>query len=265
MTIAVSEDMHRLSQLIGGLESVIVAYSGGVDSAVVLAAAYERLKDRAVGIIAESPALPRSELSDALDLAASNGWPVRVIRTSEYLNPEYAANKGDRCFHCRSHLFEQLTHIADSEGFNSVVDGVHADDIADHVGGMRAARRFGVRSPLLELGITKNRVRAVASLMNLSVQDKPAAACLASRIPVGTAVTVSLLERIGAAEQMLQEMGFYGFRVRHHGNLARIEMPREQTSKVMESREKIVVRLRSLGYEYVTLDLLPRGNRSVRD
>lgn len=251
--------LDQLRQIIRGYGSALVAYSGGVDSAVVLRIAHDELGDRALGCIGKSPAYPDSELNVALALAREHALPVRVIETREHLDPRYAANTGDRCLHCRSHLFTHLREIADADGFSHILDGVHADDVHDHAGGIAAARQHGVRSPLLEAGIGKPTVRQVARQLGLGVWEKPAMACLASRIPVGTPVTLPLLERIEQAERVLADLGFQNFRIRHHGNLVRIEVTESDFAGLILNRAAIVEPLRRLGYEHVTLDLRQRS------
>lgn len=258
MTDEVAVPLGKVRSILDGYGSTLVAYSGGVDSAVVLMLAKQQLGDFALGIIGNSPAYPASELNEALTLARKFSLPVRMIETDESSDPRYLANTGDRCFFCRSHLFAQLRNLANKEGFAQVTDGVHADDLRDHVGGMKAARQFGVRSPLLEAGLGKADVRAIARELGLPVWDKPALACLASRIPSGTPVTLSLLNRIGQTEQSLRDLGFSNFRVRHHGDLARIELAEDEMPRALKLQSQLVAQLREAGYRHVTLDLNPR-------
>jgi len=220
--------------------------------------AKQQLGDCVLGIIGNSPAYPTSELNEALALARKFSLPVRMIETDESSDPRYLANTADRCFFCRSHLFAQLRHLADEEGYAQVADGVHVDDVHDHVGGMKAAREFGVHSPLLEAGLKKTDVRAIARELGLPMWDKPALACLASRIPSGTPVTLSLLNRIGQAEQSLRDLGFANFRVRHHGEVARIELAENDMPRALELHSQLVRQLRDAGYRHITLDLNPR-------
>jgi len=254
----VVRSISALHGIIRDLRSTIVAYSGGVDSAVVLAIAHAELGERAIGIIGNSPSYPSSELADALALARRIGAPVRVIQTDEHLDPRYLANDANRCFYCRAHLFGQLRRLAGEQGCAHVVDGVHGDDQKDHAGGMRAARELGVRSPLLEAGLNKAAVRAIARHLGLPVWEKPAMACLASRVPVGTAIQLSMFSRVACAEQALRELGFSDLRVRHHGNLARIELSSNELDRALQLSETIVRRVRDAGYRHVTLDLTPR-------
>lgn len=259
MTDEIAAPMAKVRTILDGYGPTLVAYSGGVDSTVVLMLAKQQLGDSALGIIGNSPAYPASELNEALSLAKKFALPVRVIQTDESSDPRYLANTADRCFFCRSHLFGQLRRIADEQGYAHVADGVHADDVHDHVGGMKAARQFGVRSPLLEASLGKAGVRAIARELGLPVWDKPALACLASRIPIGTPVTLPLLNRIERAEQSLRDLGFADFRVRHHGELARIEMAEDEMPCAIQLQSKIVQMLRETGYRHVTLDLNPRN------
>lgn len=250
--------LDSLGEVIRSYESVIVAYSGGVDSAVVLRVARDVLGNRAIGCIGKSPAYPDSELTGALSLAQRHNLSVRVIETDEHLDPNYTANNGNRCFHCRDHLFSALQSLAQSSGFAHVADGVHCDDLADHVGGINAARKHGVRSPLLESHLGKADVRNIARQLGMEVWDKPAMACLASRIPVGTPVTLGLLARIGQAEAAIAALGFCNFRVRDHGDLARLELPESQFAVALAHRGEIVRRLGLCGYRHVVLDLSAR-------
>lgn len=250
--------LTKLRDIIRSYSSVIVAFSGGVDSALVLFVAKEQLGDRALGVIGNSPAYPESELADAIALADSCRLSVRVINTTEHRDPRYLANNADRCFHCRSHLFSALSQLALDEKFDCIADGVHADDLHDHVCGMQAARQYDVRSPLFEAGLGKTAVRALAHDLRLPVWDKPAMACLASRVPHGTPIEISLLSRINQAEAALRSLGFSDFRVRHHGLLARIELCPEDFPRALEHHEKIHQLLSAVGYRHITLDLHPR-------
>jgi uncharacterized protein len=251
--------LHRLREVIRAYGSVVVAYSGGVDSAVILRITHDVLGDRALGCIGKSPALPDLELASALSLAEVHGLPVRVIDTDEYLDPNYTANNGNRCFHCRDHLFRALRCLADEIGFAHIADGVHLDDQTDHVGGIAAARKHGVRSPFLESHLNKSDVRAIAQHLHMEVWRKPAMACLASRIPQGTPVTLELLNRIDQAEAALSSLGFRDFRVRHHGQIARLELCESDFPIALQRRDEILHAIQSAGYRYVTLDLCARS------
>ncbi len=254
------EKLARAKALIAPLQRVIVAYSGGVDSTLVLKLATDVLGENALGVIGDSPSLPRSELRAALDVARRIGARVRVLPTDELDDPNYAANPVDRCYFCKSHLHDALWRIAREEGYRAILDGTNADDVGDFRPGQKAARERGVRSPLLEAGIGKGEVRALARMLGLPNWNKPAMACLSSRLPYGTPVTRETLRRVEAAEEALRDLGFEQLRVRHHDVLARIEVPPDDFPRVLAAREQIVARLREVGYTYVTLDL--QGFRS---
>lgn len=248
--------LERLRATIAGLGRVIVAYSGGVDSTLVLKVAHEVLGDNALGVLSDSASVPRSEVRAALEVAAQIGARVRVIHTDELDDPNYAANPLNRCYFCKSHLHDALWDIARAEGYTAILDGTNADDVGDFRPGQEAARERGVRSPLLEADITKAEVRGLARMLGLPNWNKPATACLSSRIPYGTPVTPEVLRRVEAAEEALRDLGFRQLRVRHHDTVARIEVPPEEFARVLDLREEIVRRIRAAGYVYVTLDLL---------
>ena len=235
--------------------SVLVAYSGGVDSALVMVLAHAELGDRALACIGVSPSYPSREMRDAVELAESLGASYRLVNTEEHLDPNYAANPVNRCFFCKSELHDRLKAIAREEGWQIVVDGNNASDLGDFRPGMEAARARDVRSPLLEAGITKAEVRLIAQALGMPVWDKPAMACLSSRVPHGTPITPELLRQIEAAEDVLVELGFRQFRVRHHGEIARIELPVEEFPRALEAHQSIADGVRRAGYRFVTLDL----------
>ena len=244
--------------------AVIVAYSGGVDSAVVMAVAYHELGGRsasagngsgALACIGVSPSYPAREMRDAVALADEIGVPYRLVETEEYLDPNYAANPNNRCYFCKSELHNRLHEILQQEDWGIVCDGTNASDMGDDRPGMVAARERGVRSPLLEAGITKPEVRAIAKHLGLPVWDKPAMACLSSRVPHGTPIDPQLLRQIEAAEDVLVALSLRQFRVRHHGEIARLELPPEDFPTVLAHYEQIVAGIKAAGYRYVTLDL----------
>ena len=244
--------------------AVIVAYSGGVDSAVVMAVAYQELGGRsasagngsgALACIGVSPSYPAREMRDAVALADEIGVPYRLVETEEYLDPNYAANPNNRCYFCKSELHNRLHEILLQEDWGIVCDGTNASDMGDDRPGMVAARERGVRSPLLEAGITKPEVRAIARHLGLPVWDKPAMACLSSRVPHGTPIDPQLLRQIEAAEDVLVALSLRQFRVRHHGEIARLELPPEDFPTVLAHYEQIVAGIKAAGYRYVTLDL----------
>ncbi len=244
--------------------AVIVAYSGGVDSAVVMAVAYQELGGRsaaagngsgALACIGVSPSYPAREMRDAVALADEIGVPYRLVKTEEYLDPNYAANPNNRCYFCKSELHNRLHEILQQEDWGIVCDGTNASDVGDDRPGMVAARERGVRSPLLEAGITKAEVRDIARHLGLPVWDKPAMACLSSRVPHGTPIDPQLLRQIEAAEDVLVALGLRQFRVRHHDEIARLELPPEDFPSVLAHYEQIVAGIKAAGYRYVTLDL----------
>jgi pyridinium-3,5-biscarboxylic acid mononucleotide sulfurtransferase len=260
---ACEQMLERLASLIRSFGSVLVAYSGGVDSALVMAVAHRELQDRALACIGVSPSYPHREMRDAVRLAEELGVPYRLVETREHLDANYTANPSNRCYFCKLELHCRLKEIAAAEGWEAVLDGNNASDLGDDRPGMAAARQRGVRSPLLELGITKSMVRELARVMDLAVWDKPAMACLSSRVPHGTPITPRLLRQIEAAEDVLIALGFLQMRVRHHGDLARIELPAEDLAGGLEQREAIVRGVREAGYKFVTLDLAGFRSGSV--
>lgn len=247
--------LAALRAIVRKLDSVLVAYSGGVDSALVMAVAHAELGHRMLACIGMSPSYPQRELRDAIALAEAIGAPFRIVGTEEYLDPNYAANPTDRCYFCKSELHGQLQTLAAEGGWSVIADGANASDLGDFRPGMQAARERNVRSPLLEAGITKAEVRAIARHLGLPVWDKPAMACLSSRVPHGTPITPELLRQIEGAEDTLVALGFRQFRVRHHGEIARIELPVEEFGRAVAAHAAIVAGLTAAGYRFVTLDL----------
>lgn len=248
---------ERLTEVLGGMHGAVLAYSGGVDSSLVLRAAAEVMGPNLLAVTAESAAYPPAELSVAAEFARSLGVKHRTVRTSELLSEEYIQNSTERCYYCKRELFGRLKEIADAEGFAFILDGSNADDLGDHRPGRRAAREFSVRSPLVEAGLSKADVRELARGLNLPVWDKPSLACLSSRIPYGTRITPALLRTIQAAEDCLHAHGFRQVRVRHQGSTARIEIDPAEFGRLLDAdaARAIVAECKRLGYTYVCLDL----------
>lgn len=253
--ISVKESL--LNEGLRSLGRVLVAYSGGVDSAYLAWAAHRALGDRILAVIADSPSLARTQLDDAVAFAREQGIPLEVISTSELDRPEYARNDGQRCFHCKDELFEVMERLRAERGFDTIAYGVNLDDQGDFRPGQRAAREHHVAAPLLNAGLTKQEIRDLARQAGLRIWDKPASACLSSRIEYGRPVTREALSVVEQGEDAIRALGFRQFRVRHHGEMVRIEIAREELERALDAAmaAEFTKIFKGLGFKFVTLDL----------
>ena len=255
-----NKKFNKLKKILAGMESVLVAYSGGVDSTLLLKVAKNTLKDRVLAVIAKSPTYPSGEVRNAEGTAGRLGVKHRIITTHEFSKPEFRSNPVNRCYHCKKELFLKLKEIARKERIKFVIDGSNYDDGKDFRPGNRAKAEFRVRSPLEEAGFTKGDIRTLSKKLKLPTWNKPSLACLASRFPYGLPLRRTELNRVNKAEEFLRGLGFKQVRVRHYGDTVRIEADKNKLSCIAHSASFIVKKLKKLGYTYITLDL--EGYRS---
>jgi pyridinium-3,5-biscarboxylic acid mononucleotide sulfurtransferase len=255
--ITVPDKLHRMQALLKAMNSVVVAFSGGIDSTLVLKVAHDALGDQAIGVTAVSPTFPDIELDVSRRLATEIGVRHIMLPTDQLQIEDFVRNDANRCYHCKTDLYELLGRLQQDLQLGAIVDGTNVDDLGDHRPGLVAARERGIRSPLLEAGLTKADVRTLAKDFGLSNWDKPAAACLSSRIPRGTVITREKLSRVERAEATLFREGFRQFRVRDHGDIARLELDEDGLAVLQQTdrRRAIVQQLKDMGFRFVTVDL----------
>jgi pyridinium-3,5-biscarboxylic acid mononucleotide sulfurtransferase len=248
--------LNALEDRLRSLGSLMVAYSGGVDSAFLAAVAHRVLGDRMLAVLADSPSLARRDMEQAKAFAEAHGIPLRIIQTEELENPEYQRNDANRCFHCKTELFEGMKNLGAQLGFTHIAYGMNADDRRDYRPGQRAAEEHEVLAPLADVSLTKQEIRSLAKDAGYTLWDRPAAPCLSSRVEYGRTVTREVLEQIERGEESLRQLGFREFRVRHHGEIARIEISRSEMARAlnMDMMDTISAELRKAGFKYVTLD-----------
>lgn len=250
-----AEKWRRLLKMLGDLQSVVVAFSGGVDSALLCAAAHRALGERMMAVTISSPVEPQDSQDAARQLAAQLGFRHRTVFIDELKNPDFASNPLDRCYHCKFSSMGEISRIAQREGYAAVVEGSNLDDGQDYRPGWQAVAEWSVRSPLFENGLTKDEIRALAKALGLPVWNRPSSPCLASRFPYGVQITPEGLRQVAQGEEYLRRLGFSELRVRHHHAIARLEVSQEDIPRLVAEREQITAFFKQLGYRYVTLDL----------
>jgi pyridinium-3,5-biscarboxylic acid mononucleotide sulfurtransferase len=255
--VLLAQKQERLFSILGSMRRVMVAYSGGTDSAYLAWAAHQVLGDDAVAVTADSASIPESHKRDAEAFARECGFRHEYIETHEFDNPDYVKNDPNRCFHCKDELFTELDALGLSRGIEHIVYGVNVDDLGDYRPGQKAAKLHQVKAPLVDAGLTKAEIRELSRLANLSTWDRPAAACLSSRIPYGTPVTVENVKTVERGEEEIRLLGFRQFRVRFHGELVRIEIAKDELDRALtaEMAQAFVGIFKPLGFHYVTIDL----------
>ncbi len=255
--LSLEHKLHHLRQIFAAMDSILVAYSGGIDSTVVLKVAYDQLGDSVVGVTAISPTFPAVELETATRVAKEIGARHELVQTDQLKISAFTENDANRCFHCKTDLYQLLGTLRETRASAVIVDGTNLDDLGDDRPGIKAAREWGVRSPLVEAGLSKSDIRSLAKDLGLSNWDKPAAACLSSRIPRGITITREKLSRVEQAEEILFAEGFRHCRVRDHSEIARIEFSQDELIRILEGERgtRISRRLKELGFRFVTIDL----------